>query len=69
MSISDGTLYIYSSEKISSLKIFDINGRMVLYKNILSVQDYVDVSTIREGVFLIVAELYNRKIQTSKIKF
>ncbi len=60
-------LYVNSSEKISSLKIFDMNGRTVLNKSILSFYDYTDVSFIRKGIYLIVVESYG-KTKAIKLK-
>jgi hypothetical protein len=67
--VIDKMLYVNSAQRISSLKIFDMNGRMILNKSVSSFYDCIDASPVRQGVYLIVVEFGNEKRKTIKLKF
>ena len=58
-------LYLSNNDFIKNISIFDLNGKQVLNKN-LDFQ-YVDVSTLKSGVYLVKILLNNSSTYISKI--
>jgi hypothetical protein len=59
--VVDESLYIYSSEKISSFQVRDLQGRIASDKN--------DLSALRTGIYLAVVQTASGKIFTRKFFF
>lgn len=58
-------LYFSNNELIKNISIFDLNGKQVLNKNIDF--QYVDISTLKSGVYLVKIFLNNSSTYISKI--